>query len=281
MSDSIRVLIVEDSVDDAFFVIRELIHGGFKVVSERVDNADAMQAALGAQPWDLIISDYALPNFGGTAALRIHQRAGLDIPFIVVSGIIGEERAVHIVKAGAHDIVMKSNLTRLVPVVTHELQAARERRIRKQTEAIAGYLASLVESCDDAIIGKTLEGTVISWNAGAERLYGYTPSEIIGHSISMLFPHYGPHELLEKIREGKHGGRYETIGRRKDGTLVNVSFTISPVNDASGRIIGASTIARDVTQRKMEEKDRLILIEELTTALRRATNPELRTADTA
>jgi PAS domain S-box-containing protein len=162
---------------------------------------------------------------------------------------------------------MKSKLACLPAVVTRELQAARQRRIGKQTEAIASYLASLVESCDDAIIGKTLDGTIISWNKGAERLYGFRPAEIIGQSISRILPHFRPPELLDKIRAGKHGARYETVSRRKDGTFVDVSFTISPINDAGGRMIGASTIVRDGTQHKIEERERLTLIKELTTAL--------------
>lgn len=273
MSEPLHVLIVEDSVNDTFFIVRELQRGGYNVTFERVETHDTMKAALEEQTWDLVISDYSMPLFGGPAALALCWQSGLDLPFILVSGVMGEERAVEMLKAGAHDYVMKDNLARLVPAVTREVRAARERRNRHQNEVAAVYLASLVHSCDDAIIGKALDGTVVSWNAGAERLYGYTALEMIGRSISVLYPDYRPQELpeiLERIKLGEHVERFDTVRIRKDGTPVEVSLTISPIKDGEGRIIGASTVARDITRRKQEETERLSLIQELTAALSHA-----------
>jgi PAS domain S-box-containing protein len=273
MSQALRVLIVEDSVEDTFFIVRELQRGGFIVSFERVETRMGMQAALNAQNWDIIISDYSLPQFGGPAALALYQQSGQDIPFIIVSGAIGEDRAVEMVKAGAHDYVMKDNLSRLVPAVEHELQTVQKRRIRKQTEAATAYLASIVQTCEDAIIGKTLDGIIVSWNAGAEKLYGYSPIEMIGRSISILFPPYRPdefEELMQKVRKGEQVRQFETLRLRKDGQAVEVSLTISPIRDGEGRVIGASSVARDITQRKQEENERLTLIQELTAALTQA-----------
>jgi PAS domain S-box-containing protein len=269
----LRVLIIEDSADDTFFIVRELQRGGFQVAFERVDTRDTMCAALEAQSWDLILCDYLVPQFGGPAALALYQQRGLDIPFILVSGGIGEDRAVEMLKAGAHNYVMKANLKPLVPAVKRELQAAQERRIRKQTEAARAYLASIVQTCEDAIIGKTLDGTVVSWNRGAEQVYGYSALEMIGGSITRLFPSYRPDDLTEimaRIKTGEHIKAYETVRLRKDGTPVEVSLTISPIRDPAGRIIGASTVARDITRRKQEEGERLALIQELTAALSHA-----------
>src|SRR5260370_11007672 len=135
MPDLIRVLIVEDSPEDSLLIVRELQEGGFEVVFERVDTATAMEAALQAKNWDTIISDYSMPQFCGAEALQLYQRRDSDIPFIIVSGFIGEERAVEIVKAGAHNYVMKDHLAnRLVSVVRKELRAANERRIRWKSE---------------------------------------------------------------------------------------------------------------------------------------------------
>jgi PAS domain S-box-containing protein len=270
MADLLRVLIVEDSVNDTFFMVRELQRGGFNVEFERVETAASMQAALVDQTWDLIISDYAMPQFGGPAALALFRRLNLDIPFIVVSGAMGEELAVEMIKAGASNYVMKDRLNRLLPAVRHELQAVQERRIRNQTDAAAAYLASLVQSCEDSIIGTTAEGIIISWNAAAERLYGYTPLEAIGQPISLLCPPYRPEEwseTMEKLKQGEAVERLETVRLRKDGTPVEVSITVSPVRDSGGCIIGASTIARDISQRRQEENERLALIQELTAAL--------------
>jgi PAS domain S-box-containing protein len=270
MNQPLRVLIVEDSVDDTFFIVRELQRGGFEVTFERVETAASMQAALEMQNWDLVISDYSMPQFSGSAALALFQQSGVDIPFIVVSGVLGEETAVSMMKRGAHDYVMKDNLTRLVSAVERELRAAQERRGNRETAASSIYLASLVDSCEDAIIGKTLDGTVVSWNAGAERLYGYTAAEMVGRPVSTLIPRYRPQELpqiMEDIKRGEHVERLETIRIRKDGTPVEVSVTVSPIKDSSGKVIGASSVARDITQRKQVEKEHLALIQELTSAL--------------
>jgi PAS domain S-box-containing protein len=273
MSEALRVLIVEDSVDDTFFIVRELQRGGFQVKFERVETAADMQAALETQQWDLVISDYSMPQFGGVAALAIFQQSGLDIPFIVVSGAMGEAIAVEMLKAGAHYYVTKDWLSRLAEAVKQELSAAHERRIKRQTESATAYLASLVESSDDAIVGQTLDGTIVSWNAGAERLYQYHIDEMLGRCISLLTPENRPQELpelMERIGKGEHVEGFETLRLRKDGTPVEVWLTLSPIKDAAGRVIGASSIARDITQRKREESERLMLIQDLTAALARA-----------
>ena len=270
MSSPLRVLVVEDSVDDTFFIVRELQRGGFNVSFERVETYAAMLEALEGRTWDLIISDYSMPLFGGTAALALYLEKGVEAPFIMVSGAMGEDRAVEMLKAGAHNYVMKDSLSRLVPAVKQELAAAQEQRNRRQAEATAAYLASLVQSCEDAIIGQTLDGTIVSWNAGAEKLYGYQAVEMIGRAISVLFPTYRPDEspeIMERIKAGEEVQRLETVRMRKDGATVDVSLTISPIRDSAGQVIGASTIARDITARKQEETERLALIQDLTAAL--------------
>src|SRR5579885_3209922 len=171
--NSIRAIIVEDSENDAFLIGHELETGGYQLFFRRVDNAADLSAALDTQTWDLVLSDFSMPQFSGPQALAICQQKGLDLPFIIVSGRIGEETAVEMMKAGAHDYVRKDTLTRLVPAVTRELRAAYERRGRRRAEAMMTHLASVVESCDDAILSQTLQGVVLSWNQGAERMFGY------------------------------------------------------------------------------------------------------------
>jgi len=130
----LRLLIVEDSEDDTLLLVRELRRAGDDVTFQRVDTAEAMTAALARQAWDLIIADYSMPHFSGTAALELLKKSGLDIPFIFVSGTIGEDMAVAAMKAGAHDYVMKGNLKRLIPAVERELREAEGRRERKRLE---------------------------------------------------------------------------------------------------------------------------------------------------
>jgi len=270
MLDPLRVLIVEDSEDDTLLMVRELQRGGFDPVFERVQTPASMTAALQAQAWDLIISDYSMPQFGGSAALSLFKQQGLDIPFIAVSGVIGEDTAVEMMKAGADDYVMKSRLARLAPAVRRELRAAQERRVRKQAEAAMAHLASIVESCEDAIVGETLDGVVTSWNTGAQRLYGYAPQEMIGRPVSILVPAFRSYDLPEiydQLKRGQPLEPFETVRLRKDGKAIDVSLTVSPIRDRDGRVMGASTVARDITRRKAEEQERLRLIQELTDAL--------------
>ncbi|HYY58135.1 MAG TPA: PAS domain S-box protein [Pyrinomonadaceae bacterium] len=128
---------------------------------------------------------------------------------------------------------------------------------RQRTEEKLSLLAAIIESSNDAIIGKNLDGTILSWNPAAERLYGYTPAEVVGRSVTMLIPPDLPDEeprIIEQIKRGESVDHYETVRLRKDGTRVDVSLTVSPLKDAQGRIIGASKIARDITERKRAEE---------------------------
>lgn len=134
MSIPLRALIVDDSEDDALLLVRELKRGGYEITSERVDTAEAMRAALAEQGWDIVFCDYAMPHFNAFAALELLKATGLDVPFIIVSGAIGEETAVAMMKAGAHDYVMKGKLSRLVPAVERELREARVRRDRQKIQ---------------------------------------------------------------------------------------------------------------------------------------------------
>ncbi len=132
----------------------------------------------------------------------------------------------------------------------------RDVTVRRRAQQAQQYLSAIVESSDDAIIGKSLDGAITSWNRGATRQYGYTAAETIGKSISMLIPADHPNELqetLQKIAAGEEVDRYESIRQRKDGSLLDVSLTISPIFDATGKIVGASSIARDITEAKRAE----------------------------
>ncbi len=123
---------------------------------------------------------------------------------------------------------------------------------RKQTELALSQLAAIIESSEDAIISKTLEGKIVSWNISAERLYGYTAAEAIGHTITLIVPPERLNEeaqILQKIQHGERVCYQETVRQRKNGTLIDVALTISPVKDATGKIVGVSTIARDITDR--------------------------------
>jgi UDPglucose--hexose-1-phosphate uridylyltransferase len=132
----LRVLLVEDSADDARLLVRQLTSGGYEVQHERVESPAAMRAALTRASWDLVISDYSMPGFSGTAALNLLQQQGVDVPFIFVSGTIGEDVAVAAMKAGASDYVLKDKLKRLIPAIERELRDAEMRRERRRAHEI-------------------------------------------------------------------------------------------------------------------------------------------------
>jgi len=273
MKAIMRVLFVEDSEDHVQLAVDHLRSHGFDPAYERVETAKDLAAALKRKIWDVIISDYSMPKFNGAAALKVFQASHLDIPFICVSGSLGEERAVEMMRAGAHDYIVKDSLSRLAPSVTRELQAAQARREHRRMQKAAAHLAAVVESSDDAIISKTLSGIITSWNKAAERIYGYSAEEMIGQYASVLLPPSRTgefEETLEKIRRGEHVNWFDTVRVRKDDTPVEVAVTISPIASPTGEIIGASTIARDITERRREEAERLKLIAELTEALAHA-----------
>lgn len=128
---------------------------------------------------------------------------------------------------------------------------------RRRALETAARLAAIVESSDDAIVSKTLEGMVLTWNAAAERMYGYSASEIIGHTIYAVIPadlQKEEEDILGRVARGEHVAHYETVRRRKDGSMVNISLTLSPMYDATGSIIGASSIQRDITERRRAEE---------------------------
>ena len=131
--------------------------------------------------------------------------------------------------------------------------------LKGNQEVLTGWLEAIIESADDAIISKTLDGTLTSWNKAAENIFGYTASEAVGQPVLMLIPEHLRQEekmILSKIRNGERVEHYQTVRRRKDGRLIDVSLTVSPIMDDSGKVIGASKILRDITQQKKIEAER-------------------------
>ena len=136
---------------------------------------------------------------------------------------------------------------------------------RKRAEESALRLASIVEFSDDAIISKDLDGVITSWNRGAQALFGYTAREAVGNSVRTLIPPDRldeESEILARIRRGEHIEHYETVRRRKDGTLIDISLTVSPVKNAAGEIVGASKIARNISERKRAEEALYLIVDE-------------------
>jgi PAS domain S-box-containing protein len=259
-------LIAEDSAFDAFFLIRYLQNNGCPASHERVWDRATMEAALDRQPWDVVLCDYQMPGFGVMPALEILRQRGLDLPFIVVSGVIGEELAVDLMKTGAHDFIVKGRLARLIPAIQRELREAEARRERVLSQEKIAYLAAIVDSAEEAIVGQTIEGIITCWNAGAERLFGYSAAEAIGQSAWVLVPEDRREEagnLLSRLQQGHAVEPLETKRVGNEGKPLDVCLIMSAIRDGKGRIIGASSIAYDVRERKRMEAERTQLVAHL------------------
>jgi len=262
----IELLMVEDSESDALLLLEELKRHKYTPICHRVQTEEEFTSALKSRAWDVVICDYVVPQFGGPEALKLFRQQGLDIPFIVVSGVFGEEKAVDMMRAGANDYILKSNLSRLVPALERELEAARERSRRRRAEGAMQYCAAIVESSEDAIYGINLDSMIVSWNPAAERLFGFSAEEIMRQSIVSLFPLDKRDEMLDmisSIRRGEIMNLPDTERVHKDGYTISTSIIVSPIRNAQGEVIGASCIARDLRPQKLAELEQRQLSQRL------------------
>lgn len=245
----LRVMVVEDSEFDARLAIGLLQTAGYEVTSRRVDTAADLQDALKRERWDLVLADHQMPGLDAAQALRLVQESGQDVPFIVVSGGIGEETAVALMKAGAHDSLRKGNLTRLVPVVERELREARNRAERRTGEL---RLRRLWESSPDAILMVDERGRVAFVNPAAEALFGRPAAELVGQPFEALVT---PAETGKASPESASdpGGRViEMLGRRADGEEVTLEVAFSEMELPDQRYHIA--FVRDITARRAAER---------------------------
>ncbi len=259
----IRALIVEDSEDDALLLVEHLRRADLRLEWLRLDTEAGLLNAL-EQKWDIVFSDYSMPHFSGARALEVVKRQDPDIPFIFVSGTIGEDTAVTGMRAGAQDYVMKDNLARLVPAIYRELSDARVRRERRIAEQAVRRLSLVVEQAADSVFITDPQGKIQYINPAFERLTGFTAEEAIGASPSLIKS--GQHDeaffrnLWDTILAG--GIFQETlVNRRKDGVFFYEEKTIAPLFDNAMQISSFVSTGRDVTDRIRSEEKRTQLLE--------------------
>ena len=256
MGKPLRVLLVEDSADDAGLMLRELRRAGYDLTHERVDTAAALEAALDRHPWDLVIGDYSMPRFSGTAALAIVRRRGLDIPYICVSGTITEELAVAAMKAGANDYVTKGQLKRLLPAIERELRDAQARAALRATEA---SYQTLVEYAPIGIYRSTPDGKFLSVNAAVVRMLGYEAAADV-LALDMARDVYADAAERQRLvaRDSYSDRQYDNVEaswKRRDGRPLTVQLSVRAVRNGAGRVEYYETFVRDVTdQRRLQQQ---------------------------
>lgn len=253
MKKPLRVLIVEDVADDADLVDRQLRQAGYATATRRVQDAEGMRAALEGDQWDLVVSDYSMPQFDAPSALRLLRQSGRDIPFIVVSGSIGEDVAVAMMKAGAHDYVLKDNLTRFASAVERELQEAENRRERKLAEHWLRVSDHALKAVSQGVLISGPDRLLLSANEAFTAITGYGQAEVLGRSCRFLQGPATDPETTQAIRRCLAELRDfsgEILNYRKDGTTFWNDLSISPVRDDSGRLTHFIGIIRDTTDRR-------------------------------
>ena len=260
MPQPLKVLIAEDDPIDAELLLRELRRAGYEPEWHQVETEEQFLAGLHAG-LDLVISDYAMPAFNGFRALALLRASGLEVPFILVSGTIGEETAVAAMKEGAADYLLKDKLTRFGPAVAHALEQTQLRRRQAQLaaslrEAEEKY-RSIFENAREGIIQSTAEGRILTGNPALARLFGYASVEDLIHASPTMRSHYVDaarrDELMELLRVHGAVQNFETEMRRRDGSGFWMSATVHLRRDDLGGTYLEGTV-RDITERKLAEK---------------------------
>jgi PAS domain S-box-containing protein len=251
----VNILIVDDEPKNLTVLEAILGDPGYRLV--RAESAEEALLALLADEFALLVLDIRMPGVTGLELAQMikGRKKTANVPIIFLTAYLDDDQQIiEGYATGAVDYVAKP----VNPAILRTKVGIFAQLYRRQRnlEEVNRTLAAVVESSDDAILSKDLNGIIATFNQGAERLFGYKAREVVGKPITILIPPDRQHEepeILGRIRRGERVDQYETVRRRKDGTLVDVSLTVSPVKDDRGGIIGASKIARNITERKLSE----------------------------
>ncbi|HEX7501447.1 MAG TPA: PAS domain S-box protein, partial [Polyangia bacterium] len=263
MNRPLSVLFLEDSEDDVLLVARHLTRAGFTVESLRVDTPDDFRSALKSGTWDVVISDYSLPGLNALAAINIFKEAGPDVPFLVVSGAVGEETAVEVLKSGAHDVLIKNNLARLAPAVERELREAAERRARRKAEeslaASEIKFRRIVETAHEGVWMLDSAGRTTYMNRRMADMLGLDPADAGGADLLHFLAET---KVVEAITGYLHGKTDSTSAfrdqcrlRRDDGSALWGMLAFHSIVDENGSCFGHLATIFDVTEhRRLQEQ---------------------------
>jgi diguanylate cyclase (GGDEF)-like protein/PAS domain S-box-containing protein len=250
----LRALVVEDSEDDAQLLIRQLNRSGYKTTAVRVETAEEMRRMLDEQPWDLVIADYSLPKFNAIRALDVLREKGLDLPFIILSGTIGEETAVEAMIAGAHDYIMKGSAARLIPAIQRELREAGERATRRRAEKAVHdnerRFRSLIEHSSDITTVVDARGRILYESPSVERLLGHKPGDLVGRNLQEFLHPDDQEQVLEALKRSAGDGiqSLELRFRSSKGGWQTLEAAVNPLLD-NPDVGGIVLNCRDITSR--------------------------------
>ncbi len=276
MVTQLRLLIVEDSEDDAMLIVHRFERAGYRLQFKRVETQEAFDNALEEEHWDIIISDYKMPHFSGLVALEMFNKKGFDIPFIIVSGTIGEELAVKAMKTGAHDYVMKDNMSRLIPAVQRELREADSRRKRKQVEqdlkASEEKYRTIFENAMVGIFQSTPDGRIINANPALARIHGYDSAEEFIEQVKdvrkTLYVNPDDRNRIVEMLENQYMVvDFETQFYRKNKEVIWVDMNVKAKRNEQGDIVCYEGIVEDITSRKKAEQELKTTLEKLRKSL--------------
>lgn len=272
----LNILILEDDTDDAELVRSELGKSDFPFRFKRVETQEAYLCALEDDRPDVILSDHGLAAFSGLEALGIARKECPDVPFIFVTGLMGEETAIETFERGATDYVLKSRLSKLVPVVRRAVRESEERAVRRNQEHALREseerFRALIEGVKDyALCMLGPDGHVSSWNAGAEWIIGYQAREIIGRHFSCFYTAEAIADGLPEraLRMASVEGRFQEEERllRRGGLPFWANVVITVLREGHGELRGFALVTRDITERRQAETERERLIHELQTTI--------------
>lgn len=247
----LRVLLAEDSEDDEALVRLTLAKGGLQAVIERVESRAALAHALDSEAFDIVLSDYSMPQLSPHDVLAALGERKIDIPLILVTGTVGENRATAIMRAGAHDFILKDDLSRLVPAMQRELREAEGRRARRTLESERRKLSSVVEQTADAVLLTDRTGRIEYANPAASLQTGYSEAELLGATPAIF--RSGAHDasfyrdLWTTLLAGQEF-RAVFTNRRKNGEHYFEAKTLTPFKDEAGTIVGFISTGRDVSE---------------------------------
>lgn len=261
----LAILIVEDSEDDAELIVLEVKRGNYEPRWQRVDTKKDMMSALKRESWDLIIADYALPQFSGLEALKLLKENEIDLPFILVSGTIGEEIAVDAMKAGAHDYIMKGNLKRLVPAIEREMREAGIRAEHRKTELALKEseqrFRSLFENMREASLTSDQDGNILSANPAAASILGFREAELMkGIPTRNLFEMSDNQEnIMGEVRDKGYSENFEATLVKQDGSEERVHILGSAIltKAADSETMCIESIFTDISEKKRLEEQLL------------------------